>query len=227
MAKILLVEDDPSIVTTVREYLEREQHQLHVLVDGGRVLKHLESETYDILILDWALPGSTGLAISQELRARGDHTPIIMLTGRDGIDDKEMGFEAGIDDYLTKPFSTRELGARIRALGRRPERMIQTIVQLGALELNSCSRRVTNAGAEVHLRPQEFNLLEFLMRHPGEVFSPDVLLERVWHSDSDATRDTVRTHINRLRTKLEVAGEPAIIENVFGVGYKFVLPQEP
>ncbi|HEY9788243.1 MAG TPA: response regulator transcription factor, partial [Candidatus Obscuribacterales bacterium] len=144
----------------------------------------------------------------------------IMLTGRAKIDEKEEGLDSGADDYLTKPFSMRELNARVRALLRRPAAYSGNELKARDIVLEPESHRVTKQGREIKLLPKEFALLEFLLRNPGRVFSPEALLERVWESTSDASPDTVRIHVNRLRSKLDTKGEDSIIGTVHGVGYR-------
>jgi len=144
----------------------------------------------------------------------------LMLTGKGTINDKEQGLDAGADDYLTKPFHLKELSARIRALLRRPVTFTGTTLKVGSLEIDPSSHRLTIEGREVNLLPKEYAILEFLMRHPNEVFSPDALLNRVWNSESEASTDTVYTYIKTLRKKVSPEAPSSIIKTVHGVGYK-------
>jgi len=224
MPKILLAEDDPELAGVVKDWLTREFHVVEWVADGNEALESLRFYEYDVLILDWAMPGITGVEIAKKFRAQGGTTPILMLTGKTMIREKEEGFDAGADDYLTKPFDPRELSARLKALLRRPKGVLSNAISFGDLELDPRSRRVTRAGKDVQLGPKEFALLEFFMRHPSEVFTSDALLERVWLNESDSSSDTVRVHINRLRNKIDVDDSESVIRTVFKQGYCFEPP---
>jgi DNA-binding response OmpR family regulator len=221
MAKILLVEDDQDIARLVTKSLVDEQHVVEHLSNGAEVLEFLRLQEYDLLILDWNLPGLSGLEICQQFRQEGGQTPILFLTGKGEISEKELGLDAGADDYLTKPFSTRELSARLRALLRRPALTHQTVLQAGDLCLDPNTCQVTKAGKTIELPPKEFALLEFFMRHPGVVFSGDALISRVWPTDSEATALSVRVRITKLRSKIDTIDKPSLIRNVFNRGYVF------
>jgi len=227
MPKILLAEDDTELAAVVKDWLTREFHLVEWVEDGKDALESLKHYEYDLVILDWALPGLTGVDIAKQFRARGGTTPILMLTGKTMIREKEEGFDSGADDYLTKPFDPRELSARIKALLRRPKGVLSNVLKFGDLELDPRSRRVVRAGNSVQLGPKEFGLLEFFMRHPGEVFTSEVLLERVWLNESDSSPDTVRVHINRLRNKIDTSEEESLIRTVFKQGYSFQPPGDP
>ncbi|HNB23768.1 MAG TPA: response regulator transcription factor [Candidatus Melainabacteria bacterium] len=219
MAKILLVEDDSDLVFTVSEFLKSEQHSVEYFTDGREGLDRLLCCTYDLIILDWSLPGLSGMNILQEFRARGGKTPILFLTARSTINDKESGLDAGADDYLTKPFDLRELSARLRALLRRPQVVTANTLKVKDLVLDPATRKVSKRGVEIHLLPIDFALLEFFMRHPDQIFSNNALLERVWHSESDATGEALRSALKRIRYKIDDS-ECAIIENIPRVGYR-------
>lgn len=217
MAKLLFVEDDTDLSGRVNEWLCFEHHSVECVYDGVEATERLKFYQYELVILDWDLPKKTGIEVCKEYRSRGGLTPILMLTGKGTINDKEQGLDAGADDYLTKPFHLKELSARIRALLRRPASFTGTTLKVGTLELNPSSHQLTIEGREVSLLPKEYAILEFLMRHPNEIFSPDALLNRVWNSESDASTDTVYTYIKTLRKKLQ---PNAPIKTVHGVGYK-------
>jgi DNA-binding response OmpR family regulator len=221
MAKILLVEDDMSLSDMIRDWLKFERHIGEAAYNGDDALNLLSSVTYDLIILDWDLPGLSGIEVCKLFRERGGNTPILMLTGKSSIDEKVVGFNSGTDDYLTKPFETRELAARVRALLRRSPVRIADIIKAGNLELNTQDHRVLQNGVVLNLAPREYALLEFFMKHPKEVFSPEALLARVWQSDSEASRDTVRVCITRLRQKLGEDPKTPNIRSVFSVGYTF------
>lgn len=217
MAKILLVEDDLSLSQMIIDFLKGDRHSVEHAQDGPDGNSRLRVYSYDLIILDWVLPGMTGLEICKSFRSFRGKTPILMLTGRKDIDDKEAGLDAGADDYLTKPFQGRELLARVRALLRRQPDFTGDRLELAGFILEPSNYRAIYNGQEVQLAPREFALLEFLMRHPNQVFNIDALLDRVWPSDKDISPESVRVSIKRLRTKL---GEPCPITTVHGAGYK-------
>jgi len=222
LAKILLVEDDPELAKLVKNWLSLEHHNVESVDDGEEALTRLKISTYDLVVLDWNLPKLSGVEVLRQFRAIGANTPVLMLTGKSAISEKEEGFDAGADDYLTKPFHGKELTARVRALMRRPPNLTGDVLRVGALVLERDNFNVTNNGKSVKLLPKEFALLEFLMRYPNKVFSAEALLERVWISESDATVDAVTTTIKRLRKKLEADEGSSPICTVHGVGYKLV-----
>jgi DNA-binding response OmpR family regulator len=221
MAKIFIIEDDIDVCENVKDWLTCQRHTVEAVQDGREGLEHLRFYNYDLIILDWELPNMSGLQVCNEFRARGGNTPILFLTGKREIEHKEAGFEAGADDYLTKPFNIKELSARVKALLRRPA-PIGTGKTLHArhVELDPQSGMVTANGAAVKVNPKEFALLEFLMRHPGQVFSAEALLDRVWASSSDATSEAITTCIKRLRQKLDVNGQSSLITTLHGMGYR-------
>ncbi len=226
MAKILLVEDDENLCFTMSHWLTVDQRYVVEVVNNGRDgLERVLYGHYDVIVLDLNLPEVDGLEICKQYRAKGGTTPIIMLTGRGSIVDRELGLDTGADDYLSKPFSMKELAARLRAVMRRPATWVPDILKVGNITLNPKSCEVTKNGEPVQLSPIDYALLEFLMRHPEEVFSSDSLLERVWDSDKDATAEALRTSVKRIRKKLDDEGVESIIETVHRVGYKLKRPQ--
>jgi DNA-binding response OmpR family regulator len=222
MAKILLVEDDRDLARMVSDGLTAEHHSVVAIHDGVDGLDMLRRSIYDVVILDWQLPGMEGVEILRKFRNGGGNTPVIMLTGRAGINEKELGFNVGADDYLTKPFDIRELAARIRSLLRRPSAKASDTLKTSRLELDPIKHTVISDGKQVHISPRDFTLLEFFMRHPGEVFSVDALLSRVWNYDDDATPEALRSAIRRLRIALDGGKDPdqSVIENIIRVGYR-------
>jgi len=220
VAKILLVEDERDIAVLVQDWLESELHLVETVDDGRDAMHCLATNEYDLVILDLLLPGMTGIEICRQFRMKRGATPILMLTAKSSIDDKEEGFAVGADDYLTKPFHLKELAARVRVLLRRPLKDHETKLEVGHVVLDTLECRVTKDGKEVHLLPKEYRLLEFMMRHPNHVFSAEALFNRVWESDTTAALDTVRGHIMRLRSKLDNPGGPSIISTVRRLGYK-------
>lgn len=221
MAKILVVEDDRALSGTVEKWLTFEHHLIEVIDDGEKALENLKFYKYDLVILDLNLPKIGGIEVCKQFRTAGGLTPILMLTGKDKIEEKEVGLDAGADDYLTKPFHLKELSARVRALLRRPENFAGNVLTAGELVLEPANFRVTRSGEDVQLSQQEFALLQFLMRNANQVFSPEALLDRVWESSSDVSPAAIRTHVKMLRKKLDKDGEPSYIKNVHGVGYRF------
>jgi len=221
MSRILLVEDDKDLSTIIADHLRAERYAVEHAPDGLSAWEHLSLTTYDLIILDWDVPGKSGIDICVGFRSQGGNTPIIMLTGKRKIEDKETGLDSGADDYLTKPFSLRELSARVRALLRRPEEVASSNLRVRDIEMDLVKHSVTRAGTAIHLQPQDFALLEFLMKHQNQVFSPEALLARVWGSDTECTAESLRSAIKRLRQKLDPPeASNSIIENVPRVGYR-------
>ncbi|MBY0359054.1 MAG: response regulator transcription factor [Candidatus Obscuribacterales bacterium] len=220
MARILAVDDDLDISMSIRNWLEHEHHQVESVHTGDDAKHHLRIYQYDLIILDWQLPGITGVEILKEFRSNGGSTPVIMLTGKDKISEKETGFDAGADDYLTKPFHIQELLMRCRALLRRGTVSSSDELSVADLSLDLNKFKVTRGGKEITLTAKEFALLEHLMRHPNQIFSSESLLESVWGSQSEASTDTVRVIIQRLRSKIDGIHDKPLIANVRGIGYK-------
>jgi OmpR-family two-component system manganese-sensing response regulator len=222
MPQILFVEDDKDLSAVVNEWLTADGYTVEMAHDGLTGWEFLRQYNYDVVILDWNLPGLSGPEMCNRYRAAGGVAPVIMLTAKSQITEKMEGFDSGVDDYLTKPFNLKELSARLRALLRRPQAVVTNVISNGYLELDVVKRRVTKSGVEVHLLPRDFELLEFLMRHLDEVFSSEALLQRIWGSDAEATSDALRTSIKRLRQKLDVGDSDAqsFIENIPRVGYR-------
>lgn len=219
MAKILVVEDDVSLCNAIGDYLALDHHKTEFVNDGQEAIQRLKVYGYDLIILDWELPKASGVEILKDFRGRGGMTLILMLTGRDAIGDKEVGLDAGADDYLTKPFHAKELQARVRALLRRPQTMTGPVLQVGDLSLDLTNYVVKRGAEEIRLLPKEFTLLEFMMRHPSRVFSSEALLNHAWSDESDSTAGALTTCIGRLRKKIDVEGKPSMIRTVHGVGY--------
>jgi DNA-binding response OmpR family regulator len=220
MAKILFVEDDRDLCAKVSEWLARDRHSVETVNNGKEGLSRLRFYKYEMVILDWNLPDLSGLEICREYRNHGGRAPILLLTGKSEVKDKTSGLDAGADDYLTKPFHFEELSSRIKALLRRPAGLVDEVIRVGNLTLEPGSGSVQNGGIPVALLPKEFALLQFLMRHPNQIFSAEALLERIWSSDSDSSANTVRTYMYTLRKKICPKGSAPIIQTVHGIGYK-------
>jgi DNA-binding response OmpR family regulator len=222
MAKILLVEDDLILSDNISEWLKLEHHVVDLVANGSEALDRLRFYKFDLIILDWMLPGVAGVDVCKEFRAQGGTTPILMLTGKKSIPEKELGLDSGADDYLTKPFHFKELSARLRALLRRQPALSSNLLKYGALELNLQDHSVLKNGQVLSLLPKEFSLLEFLMRHPNQVFSAEALLDRVWNSSSDVSPESIRTYVARLRSKIDDQDSESMIQTLHGVGYRLV-----
>jgi DNA-binding response OmpR family regulator len=220
MPKVLLVEDDLAVSKIVQDTLLQYHFAIDALHDGLSANAGLETYQYDLIILDWDLPGMSGIDIATAVRRRGIATPILMLTGKAQISDKGKGFDAGADDYLTKPFDPRELVMRVKSLLRRPAQLSDTQLRVGEVTLDPEKFIATKNGQDLELARREFQLLEFLMRHPNQVFSAEALLDRVWTLDSDASVDAIRGCVVRLRKKLDKGGKSSLLQNIYGLGYK-------
>ena len=220
MSKILLIDDDRQLVESLTMFLESEMFTMEAVLTGEDARDRLRHYSYDLIILDWSLPDISGVTLLKQFRLEGKTTPVLMLTGRVEIEEKEEGFDAGADDYLTKPFSTRELLARSRALLRRFSGSTSNTLSIDSLTLNVATRDVRRNGRSIDLLPKEFAVLEFLLRHPNQVFTGQALLNHVWASESEASVDAVRTCMMRLRKKLQQDDETTLIHTVYGVGYK-------
>lgn len=229
--KILLVDDEEQIRNIVRMYLAREGFTVKEAPNGREALDLIGGEQFDLIVLDIMMPEVDGWAVCREVRSRSA-VPIIMLTAREDEVDRVVGLEMGADDYVVKPFSPRELLARIKAVLRRtggrcgqvqaaPEQQ-ESLQSSKLIDINPGARSVSILGQQVNLTAKEFDLLQFLAKHPGRVYTRDDLLQGVWGFDYFGDTRTVDTHINRLRDKLnKVPGCPEIIRTVWGVGYKF------
>src|SRR6195952_572920 len=217
--RILLVEDDPETAEYLEEGLRGENHELQVVADGRSGLLRAAGEVWDLLIIDRMLPGLDGLALVRTLRASGITTPVLFLTTMGGIDDRVTGLNAGGDDYLVKPFAFAELVARVAALGRRPPRTApDTVLRVADLEIDLLTRVVRRGSEEVALQPREYELLEYLMKHAGQVVTRTMLLENVWGFHFDPRTSLVESHIIRFRGKID-RGRPELISTVRGSGY--------
>ena len=218
VAHILAVDDEPNIIEFLRVGLGYEGYQVDVAMDGHAALDRLRQETFDLVILDVMLPGLDGFEICKRIRANSD-VPILMLTARDEISDRVQGLDLGADDYLTKPFSFAELLARVRAiLRRRGAIMARAVMRSADIVLDRDAHTVERAGQPVVLTAKEFELLEFFMSHPRQVFRREVILDRVWGYDFAGDTNLVDVHIGHLRDKL---GDrpPRLLHTVRGVGY--------
>ena len=218
--RILVVDDEAWVVQTIRSYLEEAHFEVFVAYDGPTAVSQFEAHEPDLVILDWMLPGMDGLLVAERIR-RKSNVPIIMLTARTSEDDRLNGFEHGIDDYVVKPFSARELEARVRAVLRRSSEKEQTVLEVGPLRLDRSQRQVWVRGESVELSAMGFDLLAYLMTYPGRVFTRLELLEAVRGETYGSFERSVDSHIKRLRQRIEDDPKnPTHLLTVFGVGYK-------
>ncbi len=219
--RLLVAEDDPGLRSVLERGLRRSGYAVDAVEDGDRALRFLRIYEYEAAVLDWRMPGTSGLDVVRELRRRGTRVPVLMLTARDTTEDRVQGLDAGADDYLVKPFELAELLARIRALQRRPPVSLEPLLVVGDLEFDPVEQRVRRHGVELPLTGRERAILELLMRrHPAVVGRRTIALQ-VWDDVAEAVgSNTIDVHLTRLRAKL--AGGVAHIETVRGVGYKMV-----
>jgi len=218
--KILLIEDDPHTSAYVANGLREHGHVVDQSADGRDGLIRASGGGHDVMVIDRMLPGIDGLAIVKTIRAAGTKAPVLLLTTLGGVNDRVEGLEAGADDYLTKPFAFSELLARVNALARRPPMADEaTTLRVGDLEMNRLRRTVTRGGVNIELQPQEFRLLEYLMRNAGQVVTRTMLLENVWEFHFDPHTSVVETHISRLRAKIDRNFGGELLHTVRGSGY--------
>ncbi len=230
-SKLLIVEDDQTLLDALRYNLAKEGYDVLTAIDGAQAVGFARKERPDLIILDVMLPGLDGFEVCRILRKEGMTMPILMLTAKAEEIDRVVGLELGADDYMTKPFSLRELLARVRAMLRRvammqreasPNQGVTSSIKVGGLEIDLSRHLVSLGGSVLDLSPKEFDLLAFLVRNKGQVFSRDQLLERVWGYDYGGDTRTVDVHIRWLRRKLETdPGNPQLLLTVRGAGYKF------
>lgn len=219
--KVLVVEDDRKILSFIRKGLREQGFTVDVSRDGDEGYTLATTQVYDAIVLDIMLPGRDGLSVLRGLRDRKNTVPVILLTARTTLDERVEGLGLGADDYLTKPFYMEELIARLHALVRRASGEKLSMLQAGDVTVNLITREVTRADSPVELTAREFGLLELLIRSPGRVFTRTQLLEHVWGYDFDPETNVVDVYIRRVRSKIDVEGQPSLIDTVRGVGYRF------
>jgi len=216
--RVLVVDDDSAVRRSLSTALGRDGYEVLAAEGGNAALAHLTAASVDAIVLDVAMPEPNGLEVCRRLRARGDRTPILMLTARDLIDDRVAGLDAGADDYLVKPFALAELRARLRALLRRNAASAEQLSHADVV-LDLAAARVTRGGREVALTRTEYLLLELFLRNPGRVLSHSQIFQAVWGYDFGLRSNNLWVYMGYLRTKLEAAGEPRILHTVRGLGY--------
>jgi len=221
MTRVLLVEDDRDLCDVMIDWLEHEGFSVEAVHDGESGRAKLNEKSHDLYVLDWDLPKASGISICEEFRRNGGQLPILMLTGKFQIDEKEQGLDAGADDYLTKPFDVKELSARLRALLRRPKQVFSdNKLSFDDIEIDTVSHRVARRGIEIHLPKTEYALLEYLVRNRSKIARNEDLLAHLWPSDSKPGESALRMAVKRLREKIDVEGQESTIESMKRVGYR-------
>jgi DNA-binding response OmpR family regulator len=218
-ANVLVVEDEVKLAQFIELELKYEGYNVTVASDGLSGLSAARESNPDLVILDWMMPGISGLEICRRLRDTGNKVPIIMLTAKDEVSDRVAGLDAGADDYMVKPFSVEELLARVRAHLRRTQEEDPELLQFTDLKLNRSTREVYRGDRAIELTAKEFDLLEYLLSHPRQVLTRDRILERVWGYDFMGDSNIIEVYIRYLRLKLEAENEKRLIQTVRGVGY--------
>ncbi|MEM9037817.1 MAG: response regulator transcription factor [Actinomycetota bacterium] len=219
MSTVLVVEDDAEIRTALERILRYESYEVISAVDGAEGLEKLTDASIDCVVLDLMLPYVDGLTVCRRMRARGDRTPVLMLTARGDVRDRVEGLDAGADDYLPKPFDLDELLARIRALLRRTSELGEDVLVSGSIRLDPLRREVAADNEPVQLTRTEFEILHLLMRNEGIVLERSVMYERIWGYDFEGASRSLDVHVGYLRRKLEATGLPRSIETVRGIGF--------
>ncbi len=218
--KILVIEDDREAADYIQKAFDEAGHNAHVASDGETGFAVAVDGDYDVMVVDRMLPRRDGLSVIAELRQRGVKTPVLILSALGEVDDRVTGLRAGGDDYLTKPYAFTELLARVEALDRRGQtKEVETVYRVGDLELDRLSHTVRRAGKDIVLQPREFRLLEYLMRHAGQVVTRTMLLENVWDYHFDPQTNVIDVHVSRLRAKIEKDFGTPVLHTVRGAGY--------
>lgn len=219
--KVLLIEDEPKMIRSLRKGLEEHLIDVDTASDGPSGQALAERNEYSVIISDVILPGLNGLDLLHRLRSKGNRTPVILLTALDQTDDKVSGFEAGADDYLTKPFEFRELLMRLRALARRPVETYQSspVLRFADMEMNLETKEFFREGQKIALTPREFSLMEYFLRHPGRTISKQEISEHVWNLNFDTGTNVIEVYVNFLRKKVDRSFEKKLIHTQFKNGY--------
>ncbi len=221
--RILVVEDEHKIANALRQGLEQQAYSVDVAYDGDDGLSMATTESYDLMILDRMLPGKTdGIGILQRIRQDSIHTPVLLLTAKDRVLDRAEGLNAGADDYLVKPFAFVELIARVRALLRRPQQSLSTVLSYADITLDTVNFAVERAGKQIELTSKEFAFLEYLLRNPDRIITKDAIMQHVWDYDSDILPNTIEVYIGYLRNKIDKPFKgPKLLHTKRGFGYYF------
>lgn len=217
--RLLLAEDEKSLSKAIVAILERNNYSVDAVYDGLEALEYLDSDTYDGLILDVMMPKMDGITVLKKIREKGSNIPVLILTAKSEIDDKVLGLDSGANDYLTKPFTTRELLARIRAMTRTSTLQTTSILTMGNISLNTATFELSSPGGSFRLANKEFQMLELLMRNAGHLISTERFMEKIWGYDSDAEISVVWVYISYLRKKLTALGANVQIKAARNAGY--------
>lgn len=222
LIRVLIVEDEPKTRASIAEALRMEGWTVSEAGRGREMIAALDRQAFDLVVLDWMLPGRDGIELLQHVRARGAQTPVLMLTARDGIDDRVVGLESGADDYVVKPFAIAELIARCRALLRRPTMSPGEFLRCGDLHLDMRARTAVRAGEQIPLSPREVDVLEYLLRYQGQIVTREMLERDVWKQTHRFTSldNVIDVQIMRLRRKIDGEDAPKLIHTLRGVGYR-------
>lgn len=217
--RLLLVEDDADVARFIRKGLMEQAYAVDMVADGEQALYVAQTNTFDAIILDLMIPAPDGLEVCRNLRKSGSDVPILMLTARDGVEEKIAGLDAGADDYLAKPFEFGELLARLRALLRRGGATISAVLRIGSLELDAGSHRVTLEGHPLELTTKEYAVLEYLARNSGRIVGREEIAEHVWSQEFDPFSNLIEVYVNRLRRHMEKLSTQKLIHTIRGAGY--------
>jgi heavy metal response regulator len=217
--RILLIEDEKKVANFIERGLKEEYYAVDVVYDGENGIYMAEVNEYDLIILDIVLPVKDGISICKELRKKKIHVPILMLTVKDGVQDKVLGLDSGADDYVTKPFAFEELLARVRALLRRKNQNVTTVLKVADLELNQLTHEVKRAGKEIALTMKEYTLLEYLMLNTNQIVTRTMISEHVWNESFDSFTNVIDVYVNYLRNKIDKGFKKQLIHTVRGIGY--------
>jgi two-component system, OmpR family, copper resistance phosphate regulon response regulator CusR len=218
--RILVVEDDPEMLRTAVAYLRRTGFAVDPAGDGATALRLIRLNAYDVVVLDLRLPDASGFDICRQLRASGVESRILMATARDGVEDRVLGLDLGADDYLVKPYAMAELAARVRALLRRPAASVGSVLTAGDLRLDTQSRTAHRAGRAIELTTKEFSVLEYLMRHVGNVVTREEISAHAWDDNYDPFSNVIDVYVSRLRRKIDRADDAPLLATIRGAGYR-------
>jgi len=219
--RILLAEDDSRLGNLIKHMLEKEKYRVDWVQRGDTAFNYAVDSFYDVIVLDWMMPGDSGLIVCDRLRKQGYEGAILILTARDAVDDRVAGLDTGADDYLVKPFEFAELLARIRALSRRGKTQLkEEIMRIGDLVVNRSSRSATRGDRDIQLTAREFQLLDLLAQNCGQVLPRDLIIDRVWGWDKEVSSNNLDAYVRLLRKKIDFPGDAVLIHNVRGLGYK-------
>ena len=218
--RILVVEDDAALASYIRKGLESEHYAVEVALDGEQGSMMANDVDYDLLVLDLNLPKLDGISLLRNLRSRKPHIPVLVLTGRSRVEDRVQALDSGADDCVNKPFSYSEVSARVRALMRRGRPSVESVLQVGDLQLDRVERKVHRNGRQIELTTKEFALLEYLMRNAGRHITRSMIIEHVWNISFDTSTNVVDVYINYLRKKIDEGSNCRLIHTVRGVGYE-------